>query len=283
MDQSFVSKLLSRSALKAWTQDDKIPWNEPDFSQRMLEVHLDQETGLASRPSAKIDLQCSFIHDRILGGRPSRILDLGCGPGLYSHRLSALGHSVRGIDFSPASIDYARSHGEGEFDLGDLLDAEFGDGFDLVTFLFGEPNTFSPSDLEAILAKASGALNPGGKILLEVTRPHVVRAMGRRGSTWFTSKGDLFHPGPHLLLQESGWDEGAKAAKTRWHIVPEQGEAFTFGSTTQRWSGAEMGRMLRRHGFMEVETFPSMTGEPDPDCPEATVWLGIKPSDGAAS
>lgn len=35
------------------------------------------------------------------------MLDLGCGPGLYSHRLATLGHRVHGIDFGPASIAYA--------------------------------------------------------------------------------------------------------------------------------------------------------------------------------
>jgi hypothetical protein len=199
------------------------------------------------------------------------------------HRLSALGHSVKGIDFSPASIDYATSQGEGEFLLGDLIATDFGKGFDLVTFLFGEPNTFSPAAMTMILAKAAESLEPGGRILLEVTRPAVVKRMGQGAPSWSATQVGLFHPGHHLLLQESGWDEEARAAKTRWHILPESGEPFTFGSTTQLWSGVEMRRLLKSLGFVNVQTFPSMTGEPDPDCPEAAAWLGVKQSCGGAS
>lgn len=55
----------------------------------------------------------------------SRILDLGCGPGFYLQALAAKGHLCVGVDFSPASIEYARRQaGEGgaavEHFLGDL-------------------------------------------------------------------------------------------------------------------------------------------------------------------
>jgi predicted TPR repeat methyltransferase len=44
----------------------------------------------------------------VLQSEPQRILDLGCGPGLYTQRLASLGHTCVGIDISPASIAYAR-------------------------------------------------------------------------------------------------------------------------------------------------------------------------------
>ena len=48
----------------------------------------------------------------LLANCPCKILDLGCGPGLYASRLARLGHRVTGIDFSPASIRYARQQAE---------------------------------------------------------------------------------------------------------------------------------------------------------------------------
>ena len=44
--------------------------------------------------------------------RGARVLDLGCGPGLYTTRLAKLGHTCVGIDFSPASIAYAKAEAE---------------------------------------------------------------------------------------------------------------------------------------------------------------------------
>lgn len=87
-----------------WNGTYRIPWDDPDFSRRMLAEHLSQDHDLASRRSEWIDKQVAWIHEHLLGATPSRILDLGCGPGFYSHRLATLGHDCRGIDFGPASI-----------------------------------------------------------------------------------------------------------------------------------------------------------------------------------
>ena len=93
---------------KPWAEGEKIPWNDPEFSKRMLREHLSQEHDAASRRFEIIDKHVSWIHNHILNGNPTRILDLGCGPGLYTNRLARLGHQCVGIDFSPASIAYAR-------------------------------------------------------------------------------------------------------------------------------------------------------------------------------
>ena len=78
----------------------------------MLKEHLSQEHDAASRRAAIIDGQVAWIHDHLLQGNPTRILDLCCGPGLYANRLARLGHRCVGIDFSPASIAYARERSE---------------------------------------------------------------------------------------------------------------------------------------------------------------------------
>jgi hypothetical protein len=38
-----------------WSEGDNIPWNDPEFSERMLTEHLSQEHDLASRRSETID------------------------------------------------------------------------------------------------------------------------------------------------------------------------------------------------------------------------------------
>lgn len=85
----------------------KIPWHDADFSRRMLREHLSQDHDAASRRYPQIDRAVAWIHEIVLGGRPSSILDLACGPGFYTHRFTGLGHTCIGIDFGPASIEYA--------------------------------------------------------------------------------------------------------------------------------------------------------------------------------
>ena len=83
-----------------WVEGEKIPWHDPDFSERMLAEHLSQSHDAASRRFARIDRQVAWIHRELLEGTPTRVLDLGCGPGLYTSRLARLGHECVGIDFS---------------------------------------------------------------------------------------------------------------------------------------------------------------------------------------
>lgn len=97
---------------KPWAEGEKIPWDDPGFSERMLKERLSQNHDMASRRQTMIDLHVSWINETCLHGRLSRILDLACGPGLYSQRLAQPGHACVGIDFSPASVAYAQSQAE---------------------------------------------------------------------------------------------------------------------------------------------------------------------------
>ncbi len=149
-----LADLLERARYpEPWSEGEKIPWDEPGFSRRMLNEHLTQDHDLASRRTPIIQQHVDWIHANLLGNAPGRILDLGCGPGLYCSRLAGLGHTCHGIDFSPASIDYAqttaRKHGLScTYLLQDLRTADFGEGYDLVMFIFGELNAFRPPDAQ---------------------------------------------------------------------------------------------------------------------------------------
>ena len=86
--------------------------------------------------------------------------------GLYAQRLARLGHHVCGIDFSPASIRYAREQASAaglavEYVPGDVRETDFGGPYDLAMFLFGEINVFRLEEAAAILEAASQALALG--------------------------------------------------------------------------------------------------------------------------
>ncbi len=123
-----------------WVEGDKIPWHEPDFSRRMLREHLSQAHDAASRRSSIIEEHIEWIQREVLQNRSSRVLDLGCGPGLYSSRLAQRGHTCVGIGFSPDSVEYGREAAQlqqlaCEYQLDDLRHAENGSGFDPAMFI----------------------------------------------------------------------------------------------------------------------------------------------------
>lgn len=235
----------------------KIPWDDPEFSRRMLREHLSQDHDAASRRAAIIDEQVRWIHEQILAGQPARILDMGCGPGLYTARLSALGHTCTGVDFSPASIEYARQHSAGTFIQGDVRQVDFGSGYDLVMMIYGEMNTFTPQDAAALISRAHAALNPGGVLLLEVHHADFVREMGSAAPTWYSVNSGLFSDQPYICLEEATFSDDVAVD---WHYVIDaaSGAVTTYASSTQAFSDAQYRELLA--AFAHVSFYPSLTG-----------------------
>ena len=250
-----------------WAEGDNIPWHEPGFSRRMLREHLSQEHDAASHRFATIDRHVAWIHGALLGGQPARVLDLGCGPGLYSSRLARLGHECVGIDYSPASIAYAAKQAEAEglactYVHQDIRTADYGSGFGLVMLIYGELNVFRPADARRILDKAHQALVGGGLLLLEPHTFAVVQKMGEEASSWYSSPGGLFSEEPHLCLQESFWDAGSSTTTTRYFVVDAaSGQMTRYAQSFQAYTDEGYRALLAGSGFEAIEFYPSLTGD----------------------
>ena len=252
---------------RPWSEGEKIPWDEPGFSRRMLREHLSQEHDAASRRFETIDRHVDWIHNVVLAGRPSRLLDLGCGPGLYSSRLATLGHTCHGIDFSPASIEYAVENAPAgcTYMLDDLRKADFGAGYDLALFIYGELNAFRTRDVQAILRKAHAALKPGGQLLLEVSTFDSIRQQGNSPVEWSTEEAGLFSDQPHLVLHEAFWDQEEAVATNRWFIVDAAtGSVTRYIESLQAYTDEQYRALLKEAGFRSIVFYPSLTGEQVP-------------------
>jgi ubiquinone/menaquinone biosynthesis C-methylase UbiE len=205
----------------------------------------------------------------MLAGNPSRVLDLCCGPGLYTSRLAKLGHRCVGIDFSPASISYADEQAQKETLLctylqGDIRYAEYGSGYDLVMLIFGELNTFRSKDVQDILRKAHSALAQGGIILLELHPFEAVRRTGEKPPSWYTSRLGLFSGQPHLCLKENFWDAECRAATERLLVVDAMtGELTWYASSMQAYTEEEYKLLLEQSGFSDITFRPSLGGKGD--------------------
>ncbi|HOI74393.1 MAG TPA: class I SAM-dependent methyltransferase [Syntrophales bacterium] len=252
----------------SWAEGENIPWNDPDFSRRMLAEHLSQEHNLASRRFDIIDRQVGWIHSVLLGGRETRILELACGPGLYTSRLARLGHACVGIDYAPEPIRYARDTAVREgldcrYRLEDVRTADYGGGYGLVMMIFGQLNVFRRSDARRILEKALSALAPDGLLLLEPQRFDTVMKQGQAGSSWYAcgEGGGLFSDRPHLCLTESFWNADGLAATQRFFIVDaETGAVTRHAMTSEAYTEEQFRDVLVRTGFEDVRFYPSLTG-----------------------
>lgn len=247
-----------------WAEGEKIPWDDPRFSKRMLQEHLSQDHDWASRRFSIINRHAKWIFQYLLKNHPGRILDLGCGPGLYTFRLAAIGCECKGIDFSPASIEYAIAQAGAmqlkiDYVLDNIKTVEYGSDFDLAMLLFGEFNVFSPEDAAKILEKAFNALKPGGTLLIEPSTLEYVKTVGTKGLFWSGGVSGLFSDSPHLVLKETFWIEKRNVAVERVFIVDGGTSEVTRCSTSiQAYKLNELKEMFQRAGFTDVRKYDTL-------------------------
>lgn len=267
---------------KPWTEGEKIPWDDPAFSQRMLKEHLSQDHDAASRRFAIIDQHVDWIHRHVLNGQATRILDLGCGPGLYTHRLAQRGHTCTGIDFSPASIAYAREQAENAdldctYSQQDIRTADYGSDYGLVMLVFGEFNVFRPAEAEDILRKAHRALKPSGFLILEPHTFDAVRELGEAPSSWHSAESGLFSDEPYLCLQENVWSAKENAAIQRYFVIDAMTSKVTrHSSSMQAYTDSKYRTLLNEQGFGNVTFYAALGGSEERSVSPLQVILAQK-------
>ncbi len=261
--------IVDRKVPEPWEEANKLPWDDPGFSRRMLREHLDQEHDDASRRFEVIDRHVEWIHHALLDSEPSRVLDLGCGPGLYTSRLAMLGHECVGIDFSPAAIEYAieRSHIEGHhctYRKADIRHADYGSGYRLVMLNFGEFNMFRRADAMNILERSHAALEEGGVLLLEPHTFEGIRMLGGRAKSWYAAERGVFSDRPYICLEENFWDAPSRTTTTRFYVIEAgTGSIERYGQTFQAYTEEEYVKLLQDCWYGDLRVFPSLSGDVD--------------------
>lgn len=98
--------------------------------------------------------------------RPLRVLDYGCGRGLYLRELKHIGHHPIGCDFNPAYVDEARAAGFEVYEPKDLFRgaAELG-AFDVI-YLSHLIEHLSPSELVVLIPRLCALLAPYGRLII---------------------------------------------------------------------------------------------------------------------
>ena len=77
-------------------------WTDPYIQQQILKKHLDFQSDEASRRQESVLKIVNFV---LKHSKPkSHLLDLGCGPGLYTSLFADANYIVTGIDFNKSSI-----------------------------------------------------------------------------------------------------------------------------------------------------------------------------------
>jgi SAM-dependent methyltransferase len=252
-----------------WRDGDNLPWDDPDFSERMLREHLDQSHGAASRQEAEILhlVNWQWEHLRLQPG--SRLLDITCGPGLYAVEFARRGAVVTGIDFGPASIRHARDLANQrhlddrctfiQADVRSALSTQVEAAYDAALFIYGQLSVFTREQAAQLLRRTAAALKPGGRLVVELLAYDRIDKSAK--TWWFTDDAGLWGNTPFLHLGERSWDNEQRASIDRFFIIDLQsGQLQTIGLSDNAYETEEFLRILQDAGFHQAWAYPAWDG-----------------------
>lgn len=192
--------------------------------------------------------EVAFI-ERSLALKPgSRVLDLACGVGRHAVSMAQRGHRVTGIDFNGHYLalgeQAARAAGvDVTWTLGDMRSFATDTPFDAIYSFFTSFGYYSDDENERVLANVAGALESGGRFLIDVTnRDFALTHPNQRN--WIQRADGA------LLMEENTLDLMSSRVTSRQTLIePGAGSRITKEFDLRVYTCAELSALMRRHGL----------------------------------
>ncbi len=226
-------------------------WTDPHISEQLLHMHINENSDAASRKTKNIEKTVDWLTRSLQPG--AKVLDLGCGPGLYAQRLAQAGFDVTGIDFSASSIAYAKAQAKEaglavRYICRDYLKAGIPAGFDAAILIYCDFGVLDPEQRTRLLSGVRAALRPGGLFVFDALNKKAPRAL-HFGPAWEISGGGFWLDAPYACLSEKLHFPGHKAILDQHIVLPESGENKLYRFWNHYFSEADVRQMAKGFSF----------------------------------
>ncbi|MCL2035318.1 MAG: class I SAM-dependent methyltransferase [Oscillospiraceae bacterium] len=254
-------------------------WDDVHISKGMLKAHLDPDGDAATRKHAFLDKSVCWISQIAPPTRYKRLLDLGCGPGLYAERFHRAGYSVTGIDFSKRSIEYAkkqakRNNSNIEYHYQNYLTIDYTQQFDVVTLIYCDYAALPAADRLALLEKIYKALKADGKFIFDVSTDE---KRSPEGHTWYCSEsGGFYSPEKHICLNSVYQYDNDDRAELRRSVVITDDSVQCYHVWEHFFTKEKLIAELKLTGFNPFEIYGSVVGEDFTDSSETICGVFTK-------
>ncbi len=234
-------------------------WTDKHISKQLLNIHLDPDLDLASRKKSTIEKTADWILSTQKPGKTLKILDLGCGPGLYSEIFSQKGHDVTGIDISEVSIEYARKSAQEKkleitYKKASYLDITLQkETYDLVVMIFTDFGVLKPQDRKNLLDKVHQSLKKSGIFIFDVLADKNLHDK-IAPKKWEASQNGFWRPTPYLALSQSFLYKEQKVILYQHLVIESLGKTEDYRFWTQYYSTEDLKEELKPVGFSKTET-----------------------------
>lgn len=240
-------------------------WEDPHISEQMLAAHLDPENDKASRNAEFIKRSITWITNRFNLGAQSRVLDLGCGPGLYAKHLAENGAQITAIDISARSIEYAKKAAkDGNLNINyhkqDYLALRLDHQYDLVLLIYKDYCTLSPSQRSTLLQNIAAVMTDGGKLLFDVDSLAAFHAVSEEMEVERCPTGGFWSVAPYYSVKVTHKYSEHFLYVDNYSVIEDEGRLEYF-LWTQCFSPESLATELANAGFAVEEYLGNVAGE----------------------
>ena len=231
-------------------------WTDEHISKSLLAAHLDESNDSASRQSHKRIEIINWIKSNIKPN--SKIIDFGCGPGLYANELGNSGHTVLGVDFNKESINYAQKNkainGIVEYKYADYLKDTFDEKYDVAMMIWCDFGTLTPNEQKLLLGKINNLLEDDGIFVFDVFGKDEIKKQNEKRS-WSISNGNAFwSKEPYFLMVETKIFENENTLGMRYYSVNQtNGKIKEYIIWHQCYDEKSIKTLLSENGFDVID------------------------------
>ena len=272
-----ISQLIGLQQKPApFTSGEPLFWDDPHISAHLLEAHLNPDIDAASRNPETIDRSVKWLVENLALKAGDSVLDLGCGPGLYTSRFARAGLQVTGVDYSHRSIEYATKFAtENNLNIAyrhqNYLELNDKNRYDVVLLIYGDFCPLNPEQRTTLLNNVYRALKPNGKFVLDVsTREH--RKKHGNKNRWQALESGFWKPGPHLVLEE-GFDYPEQSIwLDQYTVIEANGKMSVYRNWFQDYTPETITNELAQNGFVVESLWGDLTGT---FFTQESEWIGL--------
>jgi 2-polyprenyl-3-methyl-5-hydroxy-6-metoxy-1,4-benzoquinol methylase len=239
-------------------------WTDPYISKHLLSSHLNQDVDAASRTYKKIDKTVDWLSG-LLETDDANIMDLGCGPGLYTQRLAKKGYRVTGVDFSKYSIDYAikqatKSNLNITYHNNNYLSYEFKEKYDLIYMIFCDFGVLSFAERKILVTHIYNALKPGGIFVFDAYNESMIKSKSFMQDFEYEQSGFWTHV-PYLCLNQSFHYQENKVILDQHIVLTDEGDPKVYRFYNQYMSIKDVNQYFLPFGFSSIKAYENVVDD----------------------
>ncbi len=252
--------------MELYEPSDANIWTTPYIREQLLKAHLDPGSDAASRKPETIAATVEWTLKN--HPRPGSLIDLGCGPGLYSQAFASRGWQVLGIDINKSSIEHAARETAAKglsaryLEQSYLTEIDAGP-FDLAICIYCDFGALTRNNQTLFLQNARKLLAPGGSLVMDVFGEGISRSK-TEGRSWKREEANNFwSEQPCHVLSECQHFADERVWGEKYIVIPDSGPPLTFVLWTHYFTPESIAAQLAESGFEVTESNAGIIRESD--------------------